>query len=454
MIVAYLLTGVVRASAVLIGGRFWAEEGSIMWSHARSSSFVDSLFFNPGGGYLNLYANLMTYVGSLLPTELGPYFTTWTSFLLAFLPAAMIIGLPLRIPISTTWRTLTGFGLLFIPAVTEPDIFANSLQMQVHFGVLAAILILVDFSELKLATIVALQALFLIMALSGVHAAVIGTVIFLTSTVSQVCCRKCTAKLKKHELKRLLATFVFVFGLIVQTGIFFVNRSTLPEEVTHHRGQIPSPSTVLAYVTSNFSTIFSGRLLTERVLEHSGLWILSTASLLLLVALFAVNVGSSLKSLKQFDLDFATTFFCQVSRVLSESRVQLVIAYCASSAVTIVGFVSPLPNARYQTVPSVLLYLIVVLVISNHGGKIITLVFLTILSISSILGIAYDPWDFLKCRAPCTEWITQVREVDQGSRTRFEFWPLHSSPVFDAPASPPPNWCDDFNALLSWKCDE
>ena len=155
----------MRAPAVLISGRFWAEEGSIMWSHARSSDALDSILFNPGGGYLNLYANLTTYVASLLEPEAAPFFTAWTSFLLALLPAAVIVGLPLRISISATWKTLISFGLLFLPAVTEPDIFANSLQMQVHFGVFAATLMLVDFSKLNRITLLILSPLFLIAAL-------------------------------------------------------------------------------------------------------------------------------------------------------------------------------------------------------------------------------------------------------------------------------------------------
>jgi len=453
LVSTHLLLGVMRAPAVLISGRFWAEEGSIMWSHARSSDALDSILFNPGGGYLNLYANLTTYVASLLEPEAAPFFTAWTSFLLALLPAAVIVGLPLRISISATWKTLIGFGLLFLPAVTEPDIFANSLQMQVHFGVFAATLMLVDFSKLNRITLLILSPLFLIAALSGAHAAVIGSVMFLTSVISQLLCRTSAERAKPRDLNTLMAGSAFVFGSIIQAAIFLINRSSLPEDVTHHRGRVPSPFATATYVVSNFSTIFSGRLLTEQILERSGFWILRSISLLLVGTLLAVFAYSTHVSLKRNSAVREMTLNCRLSYLFSEVRVQLVIAYCASTFITLFGFVSPLPNARYQTVSSVLLYFIVVFFVSKWAGKMFASFFMTTLGISSILGLAYDPWNFLTCREPCVEWLTQTREVDEGLRTRFEFWPLHASPPFDAPSSPPSGWCDDFNALLSWKCD-
>jgi len=401
-----------------------------------------------------LYANLMTFVASLLKLEFAPFMTTWVSFLLASLPAIVIFKLPLRTQVSTTWRTVIGFGLLFLPAVTEPDIFANSLQMQVHFGVLAAVLILVDFSQLETVFILCMLPPLLIVALSGTHAAVIGTVMFFSTVFLQVDRKSDSERWAQRDLKRILVGSVFFVGFIVQVLVFLANRSALQADLTHHRGRIPSSSAIATYVASNFSTIFSGRVLTERVLERPGLRIFGILSLFFLAALFFSLVHSSWKSSRKQFSGSRETIFRRLSFLQSEIHVQLAVTYCVIVFVTLFGFVSPLPNARYQTVPSVVLFLIVTLSVSEIGSKIITSTFVTLLGASSVVGLAYDPWEFLTCRAPCIEWLTQTREVNEGVRTRFEFWPLHASPTFDAPAKPPSNWCDDFNALVSWKCEE
>lgn len=452
--ILYLLVCVARAPDVLIGGRFWAEEGSVMWSHARSSNFRDSLLFNPGGGYLNLYANGLTYIASMANLRYAPYVTSWISLLLAGGPAVVLFRSPLVLNFSQRWKAACCTGLLLIPSVTEPDIFANSLQHQVHFGVLAAVLLLVNFSLIRWKTILWSSPFFLVMALSGVHAAVVGSTIAVSVAIQVLSDFRQYGTWRIQDKKTLVVSSVFLFGLMIQLLIYVANSLNLDSEITHSRGNLPQISEILTYIASNLATLGTGRVLTERVLEEipyrTPSYLVGIAVLIGGAAIAYRSMRASLTVESRKGGNHKRVFLGALCTPIS----RLCLAYLITVLVTMAGFVSPIPNARYQTVPTTVFFLILVSVISQVRGVFLKGLFFVVIAVSSFIGLRYDPWQFLDCRSPCTTWATQIKETEDGKRSHFSFWPLNSSPPFEAPVVPPADWCDDFNALVSWSCND
>lgn len=452
--ILYLLVCVARAPDVLLGGRFWAEEGSVQWSHARTSNLLDSLLFNPGGGYFNLYSNGLALLASKVNISYAPYVTSWISLLLAGAPAVVLLRSPLAINMSTRWKLASCAGLLLIPSVTEPDIFANSLQHQHHFGIFAAVLLLVDFSLIRWKTILWAVPFFLVMALSGVQAAVVGSTLVISVAIQGLSNYQLYGRWRIQDKKTLVVSSVFLLGLILQFFVFLVNRLNLGPELTHHRGHIPQISEILTYVASNLATLGTGRVLTERVLEEIPYRI---PSYLVGIAVLIGGAAIAYRSMRaSLTVKFhkGTNHQNVFSAALCTPISCLFLAYLTTVLVTLAGYVSPIPNARYQTLPTTVFFLMLVSVISQVRGVFLKRLFFVVIAVSSFIGLRYDPWQFLDCRSPCTTWATQIKEAEDGTRSHFSFWPLNSSPPFEAPVVPPADWCDDFNALVSWSCND
>jgi hypothetical protein len=289
--------------------------------------------------------------------------------------------------------------------------------------------------------------------LSGVHAAVIGSCLVLFELLRYLSESRKTSMRAQLERNSLLVGSAFLVGLMVQSAVFFRTRWTLPGELTHHRGQLPDLTQVAGYFSSNLSTIFLGRVFTEFVLEKPVMIRINFFLLLTGVLAFVLLLRKSSR-----EISVATSYSgnqcnlengaCQIS-----TQLKLAFLYIVSMFFALFGFVSPIPNARYQTLPSVVLFLLIVVSIPAVRRRLYRIGFLLMVLVSSLIGMFYDPWGFAECRKPCATWPDQVYEAQKGTRLKFDFWPLHSSPPFDAPVFPPDDWCDDFNGLISWDCE-
>ncbi len=146
--VLYLIWQFTRAPDVFFEGRYFAEEGSVFYSHALSTSFFNHVFFiSPLAGYFLLNANLQTGIASILPIEFGPFFTVWTSFAFMALPALLLFSFCTEVKFQRI-KLLFFVLLLFSPYANYPEIFANSINSQIYLG-LSTFVIFLFFSNIK-----------------------------------------------------------------------------------------------------------------------------------------------------------------------------------------------------------------------------------------------------------------------------------------------------------------
>jgi hypothetical protein len=137
LIVLGLTTLIVRRD-VLFYGRFFAEEGSIWFANSLSSNVVEQLtFVAPMTGYYTANVNLIILISSLIPLKFIPFFTTWISLFVQFLPA--IFFLNLTSTRSSSFRLIGFLVLCLHPIFFEGETFANSINSQTYLAMCAII---------------------------------------------------------------------------------------------------------------------------------------------------------------------------------------------------------------------------------------------------------------------------------------------------------------------------
>jgi hypothetical protein len=148
VLVLYCSWQIFSAPRVFLEGRYFAEEGSIFFSHALSHNFLQHLFFvSPLSGYFLFNANLQTGIAVLLPFKVGPLFTAWSSLALMILPAIFLLKLCVNSPLARI-KLLLFTILLFSPYINNSETFANSINLQVYLG-LSTFIIFLFFSSIQ-----------------------------------------------------------------------------------------------------------------------------------------------------------------------------------------------------------------------------------------------------------------------------------------------------------------
>lgn len=428
---------VFRAPHVLLRGRYWAEEGSLWWNHARNTGFFGHLkYVVPGNGYLSLNANLQTQIASWLPTRIGPLFTSWTSLLGMFLPAFVLFVIPRKIFRSRSEVIMIASLVLFASPVMEPDVFANSINLQTFLAISLAILILADWNKLSSRHVYFLVLPVQLLAiLSGSYGLVTGmaclAIGFVRFTTHQ-----------KHEGGRSLDTSMIAFlvaslvAIVVQAGVFInglLEHGVRPERARH---PLPNVHNFLSFFASNLTTVFVSRSesdhLFERLTMDFGTALMWTVPFLILTA-SCVRPALRVRRLHGESWNFRAALLCSPSF----APVLLLVLYMLTAILTLYGYASPIPNTRYQVVASLVLLLCIVAAIDQNLQGAFRWVSLGLAIIAGLgVGITSfrdDPWTYLSCGRSCVSWEDQVIEAKQLVRTEYVFWPMHSDPRFTAP---------------------
>ncbi len=144
--VALLLAygGLVAAKlpAILLRGRFWAEEGNRFFVFAWSLPWPRALL-HPYGGYLNLTANL----GGLLawhamPLGTAPYATSLLALAVQVCPAVLLVTSRLAW-LNRPHVLVAAMLLVLVPPVSD-EVWLSSIGSQVHLSLCAALVLALE----------------------------------------------------------------------------------------------------------------------------------------------------------------------------------------------------------------------------------------------------------------------------------------------------------------------
>ena len=446
LLISFVVFSIIRSPETLIRGRFYAEEGAVFWSRARSNSAWDVLSFNPKIGYFQFSTNLQALISSSLPNRLAPIFTSWSSLICSAISAVLLLTVPSRLSHKSHEKLALAIIVLFGSAVTEPDIFANSIQLQVHFGILAIVIFFFEWEKISTRTsLFIISPVLVFIGVSSMHTALMAV-----PYVVLFCYRFIQFRLLGKLIKLnsfYIASAASVFALIFQ-AYFFITSKSLEKDLSihpHNRGHGFEISDFGSFIASNFATNFRGRESSNSIFEMTQinpLWGNLTSITFLLVTVYLVVSIFRRKSVFKTD---------NLHTVLT-----ILFIYYLYSAESLIGFVSPIPSARYQVIPSCLLLIFIFLLTIQIRFRMFRKLFLSALGIlvlsSSINGMSDDPWGTLNCDNSCVSWDTQLSEANSGVRTNYQFWPYHSDPPFMSPVAVEIGFCKDFNALLQFVC--
>ncbi len=143
-IIIYLIFGLIKMRAYMGTGRFWAEEGSQFYRDMANQHSLDNIFYI-FHGHLELVTNLIVYASTFVDLRSAPLITTYASFAVQLIPMYFIIRY--RKALSLTH---TGTLFVIIIAVGLPqaqEVWANSINLHFHFGLLAALIAAVNPDE-------------------------------------------------------------------------------------------------------------------------------------------------------------------------------------------------------------------------------------------------------------------------------------------------------------------
>jgi hypothetical protein len=135
-LLATLLLIFLRAPAILLTGRFWAEEGKIYFLDARLRSWWDALLASRMG-YYSGWTKLAALTATAVPLEWAPMVTVYAALAVQLMVVWFVVRSDAFAgPVA---RVLAVAAVLL--AVPSAEVWLNTANSQFHFALGAAVLL-------------------------------------------------------------------------------------------------------------------------------------------------------------------------------------------------------------------------------------------------------------------------------------------------------------------------
>ena len=417
VVAAVVLIHLWRSPDVMLNGRFWAEEGTMWWEHARSHGLISNLLYVPDlAGYLMLNTNVSFVLASFAPLRFEPLVVTW----LALFTAASVPLMYLWLSSGSSFpKRLAIVSFLVAGApLLEPEVFSNAINAQIFLGLGAVVILGFDIDQSKGAW---LTGFYLFIAgLSGMYAAVMAPLFIGKAILFGVYDNgsELSPKLNSLGLRTKLFSArrawvqasVLTLTLFVQLAIFWFQRSA-GKVYSTKATKFPSHTAIERFAESNFHSFFGNREGATNVLVNGGL---GASGLTVVGAVLVAVIVVSVKNLLTLKLD-------------SYSWSVLSLAFAVGTVFVLVGFADSYPHSRYQVLTSAILGLVILEMVTMVASKIrfAAPLLCGILLLSSVRAIPDDSREFITCPPEkCATWSLQIDEVQAGTRSQYQFWPF------------------------------
>lgn len=354
-----VLAIVFRERHYFVYPRFWAEEGVIFFSFARSHGVVQTLL-QPHLGYYSLFPNVASIIASkLVSLENAPLATTLMALAGQCLPLALIIFGRSRYWLSIIQKTAV-LAVIFVAPLSY-EVWLNSINTQFFLCLFTALLLLEPHSEAGgTGRGVALRSSLLVAGLTGILSCLLAPLYWV---------RACVEKKKEPIVQALILTACMLVQLVVvvksssgdiDSKIIMAMGITLPPRIIHWSP--PSLGSIL--LVKNILLNFFGPSLTSSIAK--------------IVHSLYVSGGIAHQAFGYGSLFLVAVFlFCLARRCSGPARyivpgafVLLVIPSIAFALVESMGvLISPYAAQRYFFVPNVLVLLMLYCAIDWDGIK-------------------------------------------------------------------------------------
>ena len=130
-----------RSPHILTEGRFWGEEGSYFFSNSRNYGWFQGIFsFYPEGGYYNFFPRLASVLATFPDIEYAPLVTAYMSLTVYLTIITFIIFTESDLFHNKVQKFLASFLLIISPSFV-PEVWLNTLNLQIYFGILTFIIL-------------------------------------------------------------------------------------------------------------------------------------------------------------------------------------------------------------------------------------------------------------------------------------------------------------------------
>jgi hypothetical protein len=390
-----------RSPYIFTKGRFWAEEGAIYFRVMNSTENLISAttYYYSNQGYFSLFANLSNYFATFVPLLYSPIITAYLSLLVLLAVPLMAFHLPNNRGILLTKLESFKWSLvcmvLLVGPLAYPEVWANTINAQVYFGVISFLLLFYREPKNKFSKLF-LSILPLFLSLSSPYSTAMGLGHLINLYFDRT----------RFRFKQALFA---TFGLFINAYLLF--SAALDKTLDDDRSQIPSIFSIAKSFGHYTSTVLIG--------QNWGLELLGSLKepnamnisiLVILTSLVLTTIHLCLKI-----VDYETKFLMIYGLIASFILVNVVGlggSYAGRYSVTILGVI----------LVSTLVGFLASLQQPKH--KLISSFFFFILCTSILTG-SKDFWSFkqdiLKCQG-CTSWENSVQKFESGE-TLLPIWP-------------------------------
>lgn len=391
---------ILRKPILLLEARFWAEEGSVFFTHAMNAPWYD-VVLAPHQGYFSLFNNVVALLAAhavSLPN--APFVTTYAAFVVQCLPYVVILFGCSRYWSSLNQKILASLIVLFVGQ--DSEIWLNSINSQFHFSVLVFLILCEDLAAISLRRFKFYCGLLFVAALTGVVSC------FLTPFF---CYRAWLVKDKRYYIVAALMSLLTLIQLAI------VVFAPAPENMgSRFMYGLPIGNVVAGWFSYTFVSAVFNPLIAETVMKTLEAHFWNMPSMLVIMILIVVIL-----------------VLC--SRRLSEHiRIIFCLSIVVIAVLSIMGAVFGGARPRYAYNTAVIFMLLLLQQIRIGSAGLMSMV----ASILLASGLLFNSYQFFfqyeNYNSQWPRWQEQVQAYENGEINRLR---VHPSDLYFSVRLPP-----------------
>lgn len=387
-----------RSPYIFIHGRFVAEEGSVYFANAFKSNFINTIFFvDYLSGYFNFWANLSSFFATIASIKFAPLVTVYLSLVPKLLIFFLILYKEFFFLTNYLEKLLACCVVLFSTAMV-PEIWANTINSQVYFGILTLVIFLIKHQNDEVSVLQ--LVLISVSGLTGIYSCAMSPIFFL--------------KFIKFKKKQDLYNFIVLFIItILQFLIVFYSKS---KGILYEKklNIFISYQEIISLYYNVFAKAFLGRDLTIYLINFFNL---SAETYIILLSFLFICIFYLFLKKNYFSGNNNCKFFIYI----------LIIEFLILSFLVLVGNTSDQVAGRYAVIPSVIILFISIILFNSLKNMLIKNLILFLLSVSLLIGFIDYRYNaryikLLEC-INCPSWTDEVEKWEKDNFYNLKIWP-------------------------------
>ena len=394
-----------RSPYIFINGRFFAEEGIHFVNAWKNGFFSGLIFIEESAGYLNLIANILASLATLIKLENAPLVNVYGSFIIILLLPFLVLFRDSSLFLNDYKKTI-GAIILFCSPPFVPEIWLNSINLQIYLCLITIVILFMN--NLSVNQKILNHLIIFISGLSGVYTCCLLP-LFVFNYIFK--------KNFYNFLNLLIISFstIFQFSLV----IFFKLNNTLHESVL--KGSFDFSGYHLFFYNNILKPFFSRQLIHltwENLIVYFPFINYANIILGLLIVLFLTF------------LRYYKNIYNYISK--DKTLIYLVYIFFIISIIIITGSLGNYYGGRYAVITGTTLILIIFHLHEIKNKNVFNILILSLIVCSLVSGIyqfrpptknaKHQYIKYLDC-INCPEWRKELDIWKNNKNYSLKIWP-------------------------------